>query len=52
MSATLRARYRDWYMHQRFLSLEACDESFSPLFEGIHFWHRLRVRRMYGHPLF
>lgn len=48
MSAALRARYRAWYAYQRFLGFEAPDESFSPDFVGLHFWHRLRIRRMHG----
>lgn len=48
MSAALRSLYRRWYGHQRLLSVIASDESFSPSPEGLHFWHRMRVRRMYG----
>ncbi len=51
MSAALRARYRRWYFDQRAMSIDASDEDWSPVFEGLHWWHRLRIRRMYGRSL-
>lgn len=51
MSATLRARYRNWWMWQHHYATQYPGE-IAPAAEGLHFWHRLRIRRMYGRHLF
>lgn len=50
MSATLLARYREWCLWQHHYATQYPDE-LGPLPEGLHWWHRLRIRRMYGRSL-